>query len=473
MVGHYKAIVEELNEGLLISKVNRILFANETFASMHGVLKEEVLKKNPMDFVAPESQQEFRDSFLEKLNKLPPSLRLEYLRLHKDGRRIPTEIRAKAISLGHGQAFVGVCLDQTDRKQSEKELRQVKEFCENVLSSSYDSITVIDQEGLVVYLSPASERITHYKMEELIGKSLSITYKDKELFREKLEFINKTKAPISYEVVVIDREGGEHILSVSRSPLKDVNGNCIGSVGVCKDITERKLREEQDQERQRLADIGQLTTLLAHEMRNPLSSVKMNVQILSKKLHLSGNNRRRMEIIDSEIKRMEFILGDVLNFAKPLKLSLNPEDVNEIIAGVLDTVDEKIMENQIVVERDLSKCLPKILLDRQRIAQAILNVVLNAIDAMNLNGGGCLRVITESGESLGEKIVKIGISDNGIGIEEKDLKNIFRPFYSGKLQGTGLGLTIVKKIIDAHGGLVQVDSQLGRGTLVNLFLKEE
>jgi signal transduction histidine kinase len=186
-------------------------------------------------------------------------------------------------------------------------------------------------------------------------------------------------------------------------------------------------------------------------------------------LNLSGNDRRRMEIVESDIKKLETILEEVLNFAKPMKLSLEPADVDEIVEEVLSTVDDRIRDKHISVKRNLNRSLPKILLDRGKIEQAILNIVLNAIDASKPNGN--LKVITEIGKVLEEQMIKITISDSGIGIEEEHLRNIFEPFYTTKLQGTGLGLTNVKKIVEAHGGFIRVDSALGRGTSVYMFLR--
>jgi len=468
-VVYNRMIVEEMKEGLFIGDRDSILFVNEAFQSMHGLSRGSLLKKKILDLVA----REFHEELIEKLGAMidgkSSQVQIEYSRLHQDGRKIPTQLRANIIPFNHRRAFVGVCLDTKDQREPEEKLDHLKELSENILSSSYDSITVVDQKGSIIYFSPASERITHYKKEEVIGKSLSIFYKDKELFREKIELIERTKGPVSYEAVILDKEGGEHILFVSRSPLKDREGNSIGSVGICKDITERRLMEERVRGRERLAYIGQLTTLLAHEIRNPLSSVKMNVQILSEKLNLSGNDRRRMEIVESDIKKLETILEEVLNFAKPMKLSLEPADVDEIVEEVLSTVDDRIRDKHISVKRNLNRSLPKILLDRGKIEQAILNIVLNAIDASKPNGN--LKVITEIGKVLEEQMIKITISDNGIGIEEEHLRNIFEPFYTTKLQGTGLGLTNVKKIVEAHGGFIRVDSALGRGTSVYMFLR--
>jgi two-component system, sporulation sensor kinase A len=463
-------IVDEIKEGLVVVENNSVLFANEAFYSMHGSSSDSVPTMEFLDFVASDFRNEFKKELQNMMDGASSQIQIKYSRLHKDGREIPTEFRGSTTPFDRGRTFVGICLDIKDRRQSEEEMKALKELSENILSSSYDSITVIDQKGSIIYFSPASERITHYKKEEVIGKSLGMFYRDKGLFKKNLELIQNTKGPISYDAVILDREGGEHIMFISRSPLKDKRGNLIGSVGICKDITERRLMEERVKERERLAYIGQLTTLLAHEIRNPLSSVKMNVQILSKKLNLSGNDQRRMEIVESEIKKLEIILEEVLNFAKPMKLSLEMEDVNEIIEEVLDTLTEKINEKHIEIERDLGENLPKILLDKRKIEQAVLNIVLNSIDVLRPNGH--LKVITEVGKVLEEQIIKVTISDNGIGIAEPNLRSIFEPFYTTKLQGTGLGLTNVKKVVEAHGGFIRVDSELDRGTSVYLFLRE-
>jgi signal transduction histidine kinase len=154
-----------------------------------------------------------------------------------------------------------------------------------------------------------------------------------------------------------------------------------------------------------------------------------------------------------------------------MKLSLEVEDVNGIIEGVLNTLGEKLAQKQIRIERNFNRKLPDILLDKGKIEQAILNVMLNSIDA--LRSGGRLKVTTETEEVLGEQIIKVTISDNGIGISDLDLKGIFEPFYTTKPQGTGLGLTSVKKIIEAHGGFIRVDSEVGRGTSVYMFLRKK
>ncbi len=235
--------------------------------------------------------------------------------------------------------------------------------------------------------------------------------------------------------------------------------------GICRDITERIETEKRIRESERLAHIGKLTTSLAHEIRNPLSSVKMNSQIILKNMAFDGNDKRRMEITIQEISRLERILDEMLDFARPVKLNLEPVPVNHVMDSCLEIMEDKIREKGIVVKKRYSGDLPQILLDREKIEQALFNVLLNAVEA--LAEGGRIEVIT--GQPKGnEEAIQVEVSDNGPGISPEDLPYIFDPFFSNKKKGTGLGLSNVKKIIEAHGGSATVAFRKPHGTRVCL-----
>jgi PAS domain S-box-containing protein len=464
-----KVFVKGTTDSLFISKGEQIIFFNKGFALMHGIPEKGESKRNLLHFIAPESREEVLREFSRKKGR-PTGIRTKYYRLHQDGSHIPTEVRANAIVHDREKIWVGICIDLSDQKEPEEELRQVKELSENILQSSHDPITVVDENGSIVYLNPASERLMNYTKEAVIGKPLSIFYEDKHLLQEKLETVKKTNQPISYEAVIVDKQNSRHYQVVTRSPLRDSKGRYIGSVAISRDITEKMKMEERIRMQERLAYIGQLTSLLAHEIRTPLSSIKINVQILMKKLNLLGNDRRRMEIIDSETKRLEIILDEVLDFAKPKDLSLELVNINQVIEKVLAILKQKLLEKHIRVRKGMDKSLPMMLLEVGKMEQVLLNIVQNSFDAMKFNGR--LEIRTREERIGDDRMIKIRISDNGIGIEEDKLKYIFEPFYTSKRQGAGLGLTNVKKIIDAHGGIITVDSHWGKGTDFNIFLKE-
>jgi signal transduction histidine kinase len=225
---------------------------------------------------------------------------------------------------------------------------------------------------------------------------------------------------------------------------------------------ERQIRKSEN-----LAHIGQLATSLAHEIRNPLSSVKMNIQILLKNVEFDGNDKRRMEIMSSEISRLEKILAEMLDFAKPLRLYLEPTLINDIIEKCLDIIDVKIKEKNITVRKKYSKGMPWVMIDRDKLEQAIINVLLNSVEA--LSPGGEIGILTKKEISKGGS-VRVEITDDGPGIGEDDLPYVFDPFFSNKKKGTGLGLSNTKKIIEAHGGLVNISVRRQQGTHLSLFI---
>lgn len=239
--------------------------------------------------------------------------------------------------------------------------------------------------------------------------------------------------------------------------------------GVCRDITKRMEMEKRIRDSERLAHIGQLTTSLAHEIRNPLSSIKINAQILDKGLNLQGNDERRMKIIIQELSRLERILREMLDFAKPIEINLEFININSIIETCLDILKDKIEKRRICIRKRLSKNLIPMLLDRDKMEQAIINILLNSLEV--LQEGGEVQIITKM-MKIKEKAIYIEISDNGPGVDEESLKYIFDPFFSKKKKGigTGLGLSNVKKIIDSHGGEVKafLKKPKGMGLIIKI-----
>ncbi|HAR97180.1 MAG TPA: hypothetical protein DCR97_14645 [Deltaproteobacteria bacterium] len=231
--------------------------------------------------------------------------------------------------------------------------------------------------------------------------------------------------------------------------------------GVCRDITERIEMERRIRESERFAHIGQLTTSLAHELRNPLAAIKINVQILSKNLRLDGNDQKRGEIIAKEISRLERILTEMLDSAKPLRLTIEPVSINDVIDSCLDILFEKIQERRIGVWKRRARHLPVLLLDRDKMEQAVINILLNSIEALAEEGR--ISILTRSSFRHNNDVL-LDIHDSGPGISEADLPYIFDPFFSSKKKGTGLGLYNAKKIVEAHGGRVSVKSTIGKGT---------
>ena len=320
----------------------------------------------------------------------------------------------------------------------------------------------VNQNGNIIFANKAFCEIHGYKTGEVIGRPYIdfIAAESKEEVKRLYEdrIANEGQAQDLYMYYRLHKNG-TNLPTENKVKLIIYQGKSAVA-GICRDITERMEMEKRMRESESLVHIGQLTTSLAHEIRNPLSSVKMNIQILLKNVAFNGNDKRRMEIMSTEISRLEKILAEMLDFAKPLRLYLEPTSINDVIDSCLDIMDVKMKEKDILVKKKYSKRIPQVMLDRDKLEQAIINVLLNSVEA--LSSGGEIGILTRKETSNGSSI-RVEITDNGPGITEEDLLYVFDPFFSNKKKGTGLGLSNAKKIIEAHGGKVSLTARQGQG----------
>ena len=241
----------------------------------------------------------------------------------------------------------------------------------------------------------------------------------------------------------------------------------IASIGICRDITERVRMEKKVRESERMAYIGQITTSLSHEIRNPLSAIKMNLQILKKNPQIKGNDQRRIDISTNEVNRLEGILEEVLDFAKPLQIKPGPIEINAIISAALELLDMRFAEAGMDVVTDLDPTLPVLQADGEKLVQALINVLLNAMEASSY--GSKVQIRTTFAPLRSHEIT-ISIADEGCGIGKPHAAEIFKPFFTTKSSGTGLGLSNAQRIIAAHGGRIEVKNRPTSGALVTIAL---
>jgi two-component system sensor histidine kinase HydH len=203
---------------------------------------------------------------------------------------------------------------------------------------------------------------------------------------------------------------------------------------------------------------------MGHELRNPLSGIKMSAQLLGKKLaDLGSEGDESVQVILGEIERLEVVVEDLLTFAGPAKLDTQPGDVNEVVRGVLFFMKRQLDHADVMIDDELDDTVPEVPLDPQRLRQVVLNLVLNAVEAMP--GGGTLTVRTEAADD----VVEIALADTGRGIKPEDADTIFEPFFTTKKGGSGLGLAVSKLIVEAHGGALSYEpTSLGSRFVVSL-----
>ena len=239
--------------------------------------------------------------------------------------------------------------------------------------------------------------------------------------------------------------------------------------------TNRRLEQAQADARrsERLAALGQLSAGLAHEIRNPLGVIKGSAEILTQKLQQSDELARELAgYISSEVNRLSALVTEFLDFARPLHAELHPTDLTALLDRVLKTVADRWTGKPVTVERDYASNLPLIPMDESLCEQAFLNLVHNAYEAMEENGGA-LRVRVTRAIRDDHAGVEVRFADNGPGVPEELREEIFNPFVTTKKKGVGLGLSIVSKIVDGHHGSIHVENAPGSGAVFTLFFPFE
>jgi PAS domain S-box-containing protein len=298
---------------------------------------------------------------------------------------------------------------------------------------------------------------------------------------------------IENRVVKIRNRGGVVLyISVTLHSIRDSKNKMTGVHGIGHDVTRRialeeelwnysinlermvqdKAREIVDLERkkfhlEKLASVGETVSALVHELRNPLSTMKMGYLTLKKTARFDDVEKHYLDLIEKEGHRLEVMLKDVLDFAKPQELRLIPQELHPILEQSVDRFKGEFGKEGIAVRREFAAALPRVSVDAERLSQVFVNLLQNATEAA---GGAECRIILRTAHLQDQEAVRIEVIDNGGGIEENLLPHVFESFSTGRKTGTGLGLTVVKKIVEAHRGRVGIESRPGKGTTVQIDL---
>ncbi len=236
-------------------------------------------------------------------------------------------------------------------------------------------------------------------------------------------------------------------------------------------LSERERRMQvRMRQAERLATIGRMTSMIAHEVRNPLSSISLNTELLRDALlqpesFVANKAVGLADAILAETDRLSRVTDEFLQYMRMPTVKLTTQQLNALVAELLQFLTQELAQRRVVVEQTLSPELPTVLCDGQQMRQVLLNVIRNAMESMP--DGGMLRVSTACSA---RDAVLLTVSDTGVGIKRRDRRQIFEPFYTTKSYGTGLGLAVVRQIVDAHGGAIRCDSQWGLGTTVTITL---
>lgn len=357
-------------------------------------------------------------------------------------------------------------LDRAKLKKIMLELATEKDRYTLVFDSMMEGVIVTNRDNQVILINRAMEDFIGIPRSRVYGSELEECKFDPEISALLGESLFNGKKVVDREVH-LKRTGKTFSLSVI--PLLH-QGATEGHIVLLVDITEKKEREIQLRQAESLAALTTLSAGVAHEIKNPLTSIDIHIQLLKREIDkLSGgeveNMRGLLAVVKEEVDRLNSIVQDFLFAVRPMSMSLDREDVNQLIQELVEFLKYELLEQDIEVELELEDDLPPLLTDAKYLKQALLNVVKNAVEAIQEHGE--IRIRT-SQNADGDVVIEV--IDNGKGIPEENMGKIFEPYFTTRKFGTGLGLVIVYKVIKEFGGEIKVKSEEGAGTAFTITL---
>jgi PAS domain S-box-containing protein len=483
-------------DAITVSDSNgNIIECNQATLDMLGFSsKEELIGKNGYELIAKKDHQKATKNLKETLDQ--GSVRnIEYTFLTRDGHEFPTELSASVLKDSSGKVvgFVSVAKNISERKKAEEELRKFKTISDK---AGYGS-AISDLEGNLIYVNESLAKMHGFTADELIGKNLSIFHTKvqmKNVARSK-EQLRQKGSYVSEEVWHKRRDNTVFPTLMNGTLIRDEKGKPLFMAATAADITERKrmedelkrysehleelveqrtrkLKEAHEQllKTERLAAIGELATMVAHDLRNPLTSIR-NAGFYIKNscpARATGECKTALEmldIIDQEIIFTNNIINHLLDFAAKRPLQKKKQNINSLIDDSLKRIH---IPQNINVERKYTKKATAAV-DEKQLERVFINLTRNAVQAMP--NGGILTITTNETKDH----IEIAFTDTGTGIQKENMNKLFSPLFTTKAKGIGIGLAICKKIVEQHGGTIEARSKAGQGTTftIKLLKKEE
>lgn len=360
-------------------------------------------------------------------------------------------------------------IERIDRPQLEDYIKNLiweNTFLKNAIEKIDKGVLILDRNLYLKLINPTAEFLLGISGTKVKGKKISQYPIDPIL----LGMLNKAAETRQQEIYTSFPR--EQLLRIFICPIKSVDEDIVGWLITIQDITEFKRTSTQKFQSEKLKALITMASILAHELGNPLNSLTIHLQLISREIRaLPKKHKDKIlklsNITQTEIKRLDSIVTRFLQATRPLKPRFFEGDIHNILDETFELLGPELKKNKIGIEKSYSAEVPRIYLDHIQMRQAFINVIKNAIEAMPRNGRLGIQTI------LDNNIIKISFADNGVGIPGDELDKIFEPYYTTKRAGSGLGLVVVHRIVHDHGGTIEIKSKLGKGTTVTIYLPVE
>ena len=459
-----------------------IVAVNEREQEVLGYTRDGLLFESLLTLV-PDSYKETIIRLLERVvsnEEKVPATELEVY----DARRTLRSVEMDVIRVGEGSLLsVMVQLrDITERKLLEaqlqrhseelegkvqertREIQKTQKYLESLLENANDVIYTLDRDQRFTYVNSKVEN-WGYRKDDLLGRPF-LTLLAKRHRGRRLKDILELEVKQEYEVEVISQSGELRSVLVSVSPLENERHSVIGVLGIARDITDRKLMEEQFRNTERLASVGKLAAGVAHEINNPLGGILNCLYNIRKGTLPAGRQEEYLTYMEDGLLRAQKIVRQLLDFSQQHEPEFSMNDMNALVDRVLVLTNHAIAEKGLQLHKVYEHDLPPLFVDPQMIEQVLTNLILNAVQATDEGGSIILQT-----RKVHERC-KIDVKDTGSGISPEIRPHIFDPFFTtkGTGEGTGLGLSVSLGIVERHGGQLTVESEVGKGTVFTVSL---
>ena len=459
----------------------RITFCNDYLLNLTGWQQKEITGQDWFDScVIPEDRQRTRHAYTEIITGDAPPHTVESHIMAKTGepRLFAWTNTLSCGRFGEVTTLTSIGQDITQQRESEQQLRKLSRAVEQ----SYNSVMITDAQGIIEYINPRFTELTGYSTKEILGQTPRILKSGETSDIDYHQLWEIIKQGNEWRGVFHNRKKNGELYweDTMISPIRNEQGEISHFLAIKEDITEHMLLKKEVEERnqeiartQTLTAMGRMATMIAHDLRNPLSSIKMTLQIWGKRAEESwGEEAKEMKQISlDQVRYMENILADLLAFSRPD--ALNPEwlNINKLLDSAINTTQKTIQKYDAKIITEYQPQLPTIHGDATKLRQVFSNLIMNALEsADSVNHIPNIRINAHVEVDNATPAIRIDIHDNGNGIDPAQKDKLFEPFFTTRAKGTGLGLSIVKRILDQHHGQISLDTDENNGACARVIL---
>ncbi|WHY92302.1 PAS domain S-box protein [Neobacillus cucumis] len=448
----------------IVDMENRFIRINPVYTQIFGYTEEDVIGKRFDEFPHSDLVKEI----IEEVKQGKSFTNMIIQRFHKDGTALDISVTYSPFRNSNDEmiAIIATYRDITHMVLMEKELKRTRELYKLITENTTDMIKVYSKDYDILYASPSHEQRIGYTPEQLVGSSIFdlVFPEEMEDFKKMFQKIEETGESQVFQVKMKTSTNEIIHSETNISPIFNEKKEVESYVTVGRDITERVNNDAAFRNLDRLSIIGQLAAGVAHEIRNPLTSLKGFSKLLKSTANKEKNDQY-LSIIMNELDRIDMIVNEFMSLAKPQAIHFEREQLISILDSTINVLHPQALLHGVEIKINYPTDHVEINCSLHQLKQVFVNFLKNAIEAMPKGGTVHINV-----EKVDRNRVMISFTDEGVGIEQERLNYLGTPFYTTKDKGIGLGLTVSNKIIQEHHGTMKIQSQIGVGTTVTVEL---